>query len=314
MITLKQLRYFLALGRHRHFGRAAEECHVSQPALSVQIQELEATLGVALVERRRAGIELTPMGMEIEARARRVMTEAADLMDFARARTETLVGTLRLGVIPSIAPYVLPAALPLLQRRYPRLDLRLRETLTRNLVADLIDGHLDVALLSLPMDDPALEALALHDDAFVLAVPAVRASATAGLEPGEALAAPDLLLLEEGHCLRDQALAVCGTAGIGARRYGASSLTTVMRMVANGYGSTLLPEIAVPVEVHDSDALALFRLGDPEPRRVLGLTWRRTSPRRADFEALGAVMAEAIGGAVGGNRGRWPVLGLGHAE
>lgn len=294
MITLKQLRYFSALARHRHFGRAAEECHVSQPALSLQIQELEADLGCQLVERRRNAVTLTETGSEVAERARRILLEANDLVDHARRRPGLLGGRLDLGVIPSIAPYLLPAALPLLQKRHPDLELRLRETQTATLLDEVLGGQLDVALLSLPVEKAGLEMLALFDDPFLLAVPASGTSPT--MAPAQALSGDNLLLLEEGHCLREQALSLCRLPqGGGRRQYGASSLSTIMQMVANGFGTTLLPAMALPVELRREMPVKLYRFREPAPSRSIGLAWRRTSPRKADFEALAAIFSEIAG-------------------
>lgn len=299
MITLKQLRYFSALARHGHFGRAAEECHVSQPALSLQIQELEAQLGCQLVERRRGAVALTEIGQEVEGRARRILLEMADLVDHARHRPNLMSGQLDLGVIPSIAPYLLPATLPLLQKRHPALDLRLRETQTATLLDELAEGLLDVALLSLPVDRAGLETLPLFADPFLLVMPSGPMSQGGPLTPEEALDGGNLLLLEEGHCLRDQALSFCGAGGPGSRRqYGASSLSTIMQMVANGFGATLMPAMALPIEYRADMPVTLHRFAEPQPSRSIGLAWRRTSPRREDFEALGAILTE-VGAALG---------------
>lgn len=293
MISLKQLRYFAALARHRHFGRAAEECHVSQPALSLQIQQLEAELGRQLVERRRGAIALTETGLEIAERTRRILLDVSDLLDHARHRPALLSGDLDFGVIPSIAPYLLPATLPMLQRRYPELALRLRETQTTTLLDELADGRLDVALLSLPIDRHGLETLHLFDDPFLLVVPSSADTDGASFSPEAALSANTLLLLEEGHCLRDQALSFCGPARTETRRqYGASSLSTIMQMVANGFGTTLMPAMALPVELRPDMPVRLFRFSEPEPSRSIGLAWRKASPRQQDFEALGAVLAD----------------------
>jgi LysR family transcriptional regulator, hydrogen peroxide-inducible genes activator len=291
-ITLKQLRYFAAVARTRHFGRAAEECHVSQPALSVQVQDLEALLGTPLLERRRGGIALTPMGLEVERRARSILSDAGDLVDYVRHGHKLLTGTLRLGVIPSVAPYLLPAVLPRVQGCYPDLDLRLREAQTATLLQELEDGSLDVLLLSLPVGRPRLEVLRLFDDRFLLVTAASRAGDILPQRPEDL--ADSLLLLEEGHCMRDQALTYCRLASQSARRqYGTSSLATIVQMVANGYGSTLLPEIAVPVEVRGNPAVRVTRFSAPEPMRTLGLAWRGSSARKADFVALGQVVEEA---------------------
>ncbi len=304
MVTLRHLRYFSAVARHRHFGKAAEECAVSQPALSVQIRDLEESLGVTLIERRRSAIALTGVGHEIERRANAILTAVRDLVDHARRRDAPLSGRLSLGVIPSVAPYLLPAVLPALAEAYPGLDLHLRETTTRELLIELNDGTLDAIIVSLPLDDCGLETMPLFEDRFVLALPAAHRLAAAGravskkpgrgrIPPGE-LDTADLLLLEEGHCLRDQALAFCGgTADDRRRRFGATSLATIVQMVANGHGATLLPELAVAAEAADGSRIAVMRFTEPEPSRTIGLAWRRSSPRNADFRALGDVIAGA---------------------
>jgi len=297
MITLKQLRYLSALSHHGHFGKAAKACAVTQPALSMQIQELEAELGVSLVERRPGEVVLTEIGAEVVQRAGQVLATTRDLEDFARHRGRPLTGLLRLGVIPSIAPYLLPKILPALQQRYADLCVELRETLTHVLFDELNRGALDVVLLALPVEDHDLATLRLFDDPFLLAVPAgdnrpdnVRVSVK-DIDVGR------LILLEEGHCLRDQALAFCGTApldmpsGLAASGLGATSLSTVMQMVANGYGVTLLPRIALGVEARD-ERVRVLRFRDPEPARSIGLAWRRTSPRKADFAALAQIVRE----------------------
>jgi LysR family hydrogen peroxide-inducible transcriptional activator len=296
MITLKQLQYFSAVARLRHFGRAAEECHVSQPALSVQIQELESTLGATLIERRRNALALTQLGEEVHRRAHNILADVRDLTDFARHRPALLTGPLNLGVIPSIAPYLLPAVLPLLQSRFTRLELKLRESQTRMLVEELRDGRLDVALLSLPIHEPWVEQIQLFDDRFVLVTPASRAIPRR-LPSAADLSGENLLLLEEGHCMRDQALTYCQAAHTGThRQFGAASLATIVQMVANGYGSTLLPEIALPVEIRDNPAVSVHNFTAPEPKRTVGLIWRRTSPRKSDFIELGRAIVEAAAG------------------
>lgn len=290
-LTLRQFRYFLAVAREKHFGRAAEACAVSQPALSMQIQELEAALGCTLIERRRGAITLTEAGEDVAQRAGDILRALQDLTDAARHRGAVLSGPLALGAIPSIAPYLLPVALPMLTESHPALVLSLRETQTAPLLADLREGQLDAVLMALPAGEAGLEALPLFDDPFFMAMSAKEGEADTPLTP-EALARPDLLLLEEGHCLRDQALAVCGRLAPEARsRFGATSLTTILQMVANGYGVTLLPGISVGSEKKPGVCIRSFRA--PGPSRRIGLVWRRSSPRRRDFEALGAVLAEA---------------------
>jgi LysR family transcriptional regulator, hydrogen peroxide-inducible genes activator len=288
-VTLRQLRYLAALARHRHFGRAAQACAVSQPALSVQIQELEAKLAAVLVERRRDRAELTPVGEEVVLRAQRILVEVDDLLDHTRHHDRLLSGPLRLGAIPSIAPYLLPTALPRLHERHPALDLRIRETQTAVLLDELARGSLDLLILSVPAEHPEVETIRLFDDRFLLAVPAAHPLARGGAAPA-LLAGERLLLLEEGHCLRDQALSYCQDVGRGAlASFGASSLATIIQMVANGLGVTLLPEMALPFEVHDP-RIALVRFAAPEPYRTVGLAWRKTSPRKRDFVELGKLL------------------------
>ncbi len=294
MITLRQLRYLSALARTRHFGHAATECGVTQPALSMQVRELERELGVELIERRSGDIALTETGLEVAQRAERILTATRDLVDFARHR-DLLTGNLRLGIIPTLAPYILPRVLPRLQRDYPKLRLDVRETQTRTLLEELSGGSLDVVMLALPVEGSDLETLALFDDAFLLAVPA--GDKLRGRVDVEDVDQRRLILLEEGHCLRDQALAFCAAPRRdAAASLGATSLTTVMQMVANGYGVTLVPEVAAETEVRD-ERVRLLRFAVPEPSRAIGLAWRRTSPRRRDFEAIGDVVRRAVGAA-----------------
>jgi LysR family hydrogen peroxide-inducible transcriptional activator len=293
MITLRQLRYLDALARHRHFGRAAEDCAVSQPALSMQIRELERFLGIELVERRTGEARLTATGADIAGRAKQILSAVNDLADFAHHRGKVLCGPLRLGVIPSVAPYLLPRVLPLLQERYPELRLELHETQTLALLRELESGSLDVVLVALPLVNADLETLALFDDAFLLAVPAGEKLARTKITP-DSIDTRRLILLEEGHCLRDQALAFCSVSNRDTMELGATSLTTVMQMVANGYGVTLLPEIAVATEVRDG-RVRLLPFSDPKPSRTVGLAWRRTTSRLRDFQALGETVKEAVG-------------------
>jgi LysR family transcriptional regulator, hydrogen peroxide-inducible genes activator len=302
MITLKQLRYLSALSHHGHFGKAARACAVTQPALSMQIQELEAELGVALVERRPGEVTLTDIGEDVVHRAERVLAGTRDLADFARHRGRLLTGRLQLGVIPSIAPYVLPKILPVLQRRYPDLKVVLRETQTWALIEELTGGSLDAIMLALPADDAEIESIRLFDDPFLLAVPSTDNRSERERVSVDDIDMQRLLLLEEGHCLRDQALAFCSSAHPDIS-LGATSLATVMQMVANGYGITLLPRVAVDVELRD-ERVKLLRFAEPEPGRTVGLAWRRTSPRKVDFAALGQLIIETLGMAEPKPRGR----------
>jgi LysR family hydrogen peroxide-inducible transcriptional activator len=294
MITLKQLRYLSALAEHRHFGRAAAACSITQPALSMQIRELEKELAAQLVERRPGEAVLTEIGHEVVTRSSQLLASARDLVDFARHGRAILSGELSLGVIPTLAPYVLPRVLPKLQERYPELQVELRETQTGVLVDELTRGHLDVIMLALPVTESDLETMPLFDDPFLLAVPAGDARPRTGRITSRDIDRDRLILLEEGHCLRDQALAFCANSRRGGSMgLGATSLATVMQMVANGYGVTLVPQVAVDVEVRD-DRVRLLRFVSPQPGRTIGLAWRRTSPRKSDFIALGEIAKDAI--------------------
>jgi LysR family hydrogen peroxide-inducible transcriptional activator len=266
----------------------------------MQIRDLERTLGVAVVERRPGDVMLTDVGREIARRGEAVLTASRDLVDFARHRSGLLTGRLTLGVIPSLAPYLLPRILPLLQSRFPELRLELRETQTRQLIEDIKSGALDAAMLALPVAEPDIDAIALFEDLFLLAVPANDPRRENARVAAADIDQSRLILLEDGHCLRDQALAFCASAaraqmpGTGTGTvFGASSLSTVMQMVASGYGVTLIPQIAADVERRD-DRVKFLRLQNPQPGRNIGLVFRRTSPRKADFSALGEVVKESL--------------------
>jgi LysR family hydrogen peroxide-inducible transcriptional activator len=295
VITLRQLRYLSALAEHRHFGRAAEACAVSQPALSMQIRDMENTLSAQLVERRPGEIVLTDIGQQVVAKGDQILASVRDIEDYARHGSAVLSGPLTLGVIPTLAPYVLPRVLPKLQERYPALQVELRETQTRVLVDELARGDLDVIMLALPVTEADVETKPLFDDPFLLAVPAGDPrSNNRRITPSD-IDQDRLILLEEGHCLRDQALAFCaGSRRGGSMGLGATSLATVIQMVANGYGVTLLPQVAADVEARD-ERVKLLRFVPPQPGRTIGLAWRRTSPRKVDFIALGQIATEAVG-------------------
>jgi LysR family hydrogen peroxide-inducible transcriptional activator len=288
---LRQLRYFASLARHRHFGRAADACAVSQPALSMQIRELEREIGADLVERRPSDVALTETGLEVAQRAECILAATRDLVDYARHR-EILSGPLKLGVIPTLAPYLLPKLLPRLQAAHSGLRLEVRETQTDTLLDELIAGELDCALLALPVEHAEVETLSLFKDRFLLAAPVGETIPRRPLNAGD-VDERRLILLEEGHCLRDQALAFCASKRRdSATALGSTSLATVMQMVANGYGVTLVPEIATDVEVRDK-RVTLKRFAAPEPGRTIGLAWRKTSPRSRDFQALGKAVRSA---------------------
>lgn len=286
MVSLKQLRYFDAVARLKHFGHAASQCAVSQPALSMQIRDLEDELGLKLLERHPRGVRLTREGREIADRASRILSEVHNLRDYARHGKALLTGPLRLGIIPSIAPYLLPPMLPKLRQAYPDLELNIRETQTEHLLDELLDGTLDVLVLAMPVDHPEITTLELFEDRFRLALPPDRKRRDRVRATPEILNSDRLLLLEEGHCLRDQALAICQLRQTDhIDTFGASSLSTLVQMVANGLGLTLLPEISLSLEAGHGE-VHLMRFEPPEPCRVVGLAWRTSSPRSSDFEEL----------------------------
>jgi LysR family hydrogen peroxide-inducible transcriptional activator len=289
-VTLKQLRYFEAVAKHLHFGRAADACCVTQPALSMQIQDLEQTLGSTLIERARTGLKLTSAGEVVRHRAERILADVDDLVAHCLQEQGLMKATLRLGVIPSVAPYLLPRLLGAVRRAYPELEVHVRETQTKTLTEELLDGKLDVLLLAGPLSGVELAFLPLFQDRFVLAMPDGYPLSRNVRATRELIAGERLLLLEEGHCLRDQALAYCDLKQVDAvNTLGVSSLSTVAGMVAAGHGLTLLPEICLETETRDR-GIKIAAFVAPEPFRTLGLSWRPTSPRRADFEELGRLL------------------------
>ena len=296
MFTLKQLRYLVALADAGHFGRAAAAANVSQPALSVQIRELEAALGVRLVERGPREAVVTPTGREIVRRARRILEDVGEIEQVARW-DRGLAGRLRIGVIPTVAPYLLPSALPLMRARNLSLDLGVREALTDRLIAEVREGALDAAVVALPVGEPDLAAVPLFEDRFLLAGSEARLAALAAdghaLRP-ETMQPGQLLLLDDGHCLADQALAACAMDRTRAHLdLRAASLTTLCRLVSEGFGLTLLPALAAPAEYAAAPDLRLARFADPEPRRTIGLVRRRLSVDDGWFGELAAILAEA---------------------
>ncbi len=289
-VTLRQLAYFEALARTRHFGRAAELCAISQPALSVQIQELERELGVLLVERSRGGIALTPQGEYVVRRIRRILGEVQDLVDSA-SQIEA-AGTIRLGVIPTIAPYLMPVIFTAVSRKSPSIQIQVRETQTHRLLEELEQGSIDLLLAALPIASPGIEVQPLFRDRFFLAVPAnatigARVSSIASLAPYR------LLLLEEGHCLRDQALSACNSADKEMQAsLGATSLATLIELVAAGMGVTLLPELCLP-SVHEDSRIRVVPFRGAAPYRTVGLAWRKSSGQKTTFRRLAELITQA---------------------
>lgn len=292
--TLRQLRYLVALADHRHFGHAAEACFATQSTLSAGLQELEALLGARLVERTKRKVLMTPLGETVVERARVLLDGAEAIADLARAHQRPLSGLLRLGVIPTIAPFLLPRVLPGLRAAYPELRLVLREDLTARLLDLLGRGDLDVALIALPYDAPEMETLSLALDPFMLACPPDHPLVAKDAIAGADLAGAELLLLEDGHCLRDHALAACSLPPPPrGERVLATSLGTLVQMVANGMGVTLLPRLAVEAGVLAGTELVTRPLVAGSPGRGLGLAWRRSSARGEDFTRLGRALFPA---------------------
>lgn len=288
MVTLKKLRYFESVARLRHFGKAANECAISQPALSMQIQDLESDLRVALLERRPEGIILTPEGLEVLTRARKVMLEVDGINSFAQSLSG-LGGTLVLGVIPTVGPYILPQILPCLAKQYSEVKITIRETQTLRLMDELIHGKIDIIIAALPLDDNAIETMKLFDDKFLLATSKTKITPIAK-QLSRFIASEQLLLLEDGHCLRDQALNHCDVAGIQyGEVYGTSNLSTLLQLVANDLGITLVPELCLEVEANTKN-ISLTRFTNPQPYRTIALAWRKSSPCARHYKQIGEII------------------------
>jgi LysR family transcriptional regulator, hydrogen peroxide-inducible genes activator len=293
--TFRQLEHLVLLADHGHFGRAAKACHVTQSTLSASIKELETVLQASLVDRTKRRVVLTPLGLEIVERARRILQEGKELAEAARAENEPLSGTLRMGVIPTIGPFLLPNILPQLRSAYPALRLYLVEDLTARLVEGLHAGRLDVVLLALPYDCGNVERRALFQDPFKVAMPSGHPLAVEKAVDLEQFRYEGLLLLKEGHCLRDHALAACRWAD--RRRIEpveATSLHTLVQMVDNGLGITLLPQLSIDGGILRGTTLTVLPTAGEPPSREIGLVWRRGTGRRRDFELLAPVLTQLV--------------------
>jgi len=289
--TLRQLRYFDALAGHSHFGRAAAACGISQPALSMQIKDLEEALGAVLIERGARQVRLTKFGEEAALRARDILRSVDELGDFARASRGWLAGQLHIGMIPTIAPYLLPTVIGNLTRMHPELDVHVREALTSRLIQELVEGRLDTAIVALPVSEPSLTEVALFAENFLLVRPGEDEGTP--VPSSETLREMRLLLLEEGHCFRDQALSFCNMQSSPPREaLDASSLSTLVQMVSAGMGVTLIPEMAVAVETR-SASVSVARFKDPQPARTVGMIWRKTSPLAGQLLQLSEVVCRS---------------------
>jgi len=296
--TIRQLQYLKLLAEHGAFGKAAEAAHVTQPTLSAGIQELERTLGAPVVDRARTGVILTSVGEEALRRATVILNEAEELVEAAKNAGQPLTGRFRLGVIPTIAPFLLPGALPLLRQRYPKLRLFLREDLTQRLIAQLKAGRLDAALIALPFDVSGLEWAHVSDDELFAAVPGDHPLALLKSASPEALARENMILLEDGHCLREHALSACGLnpprpPGGGEEPFAATSLPTLVQMVGSGLGVTFLPQMAVSAGLAEAAHVAVRPIDADHPAREIVVAWRAGSNRRAEGRLLAEVLKEA---------------------
>lgn len=287
-LTLKHLRYFESLAKQEHFGRAAAACAISQPALSLQIKELETMLGSPLVERGARKIRLTALGEDFLERTRAILRSVDELDDLVRASNDMLSGRLRIGIIPTVAPYLLPQMLKALSARFPDLDLQPKESITESLIDQLLDSRLDAAVVALPISEPALQEFALFEEDFVL-VRSIK-DATKPVPGPESLRKMRLLLLEEGHCFRDQALSFCDLSSPQPHlMMECSSLSTLVQMVGAGLGLTLIPEMAVPLETRKAD-VSVARFPAPCPSRTIGIVWRKSNPLGQQLMQIGAIV------------------------
>ena len=291
-LKLKDLRYLVAVADLRHFGRAAARCFVSQPTLSAQLKKLEQSLGVQLIERAPNNVSLTAAGEEIVARARRILEASEEVVTLARNQRDPLAGRLRVALLPTIGPYLLPHIAPLIRKSLPRLQLRLYEYQTGTMLDKLHGGELDAGILALPVELDGLEARELYREAFTVALPERHPLAAQETVRVADLKDETLLLLEEGHCLRDQALEVCSRVGVRDQQdFRATSLETLRQMVATGAGVTLLPELAGRGAYRSARGVVLRPFAKPAPARQVGAVWRKTSARRPAIDALSNVIA-----------------------
>ena len=299
-MNLRDLEYLVAVDEHRHFGRAAEACYVSQPTLSTQLKKLEAELGVELVERNPRQVLLTSAGEQVVEHARTILREAGTIRELAQALNDPESGSIRLGLFPTLGPYLLPHVVHAVHDRFPKLELLLVEARTEEVLEGLRTGRIDVGVLAEPVSAPGLHEEHLFEEDFVLAVPADHELASLdGPAELDVLAGRRVLLLEDGHCLRDQALDVCSTAGATERRnFRATSLETLRQMVAAGVGLTLLPQLAVSPPVVLSDDIRLVRFADPAPSRRIAMCWRNTSPHHELLLKLAEVFRDLPPGLV----------------
>lgn len=288
-MNLRDLHYLVTVAENRHFGKAAELCHVSQPSLSVQIKKLEETLGIQLFERTNKHVMVTAIGKDIVERAKKLLRDAEEIKAVAKAHHNPFAGQIRIGAFPTLAPYFFPHIIPKLRKALPDLKLLLVEEKTEILVNKIQQGEIDAAFLALPIEGEGLHSLPLFDDPFLLAVPSTHPLANKKRIKQSDILEDELLLLEEGHCLRSQALEVCHAMKVGEYQdFRATSLETLRQMVASGIGITLMPQLAA----HKHKDITYIPFAPPSPSRSIGLVWRKTSALTACFQKIGKIAAK----------------------
>jgi LysR family hydrogen peroxide-inducible transcriptional activator len=291
--SLKQLKYLCAVAEHKHFSKAAEACHVTQSTLSAAVQELESQLGVVIFERSKKNVLITPLGEKLLHQARIILGDVEDFVSLAKSHDELLSGEIRLGVIPTIAPFLLPHLLKDLRKRYQKLKLFLKEDLSAQLVQQLQQGDLDLIILAFPYALPEMNTLSLFKDEFLLCLPPGHQLEKSRVVKQQQLKGEKLLLLEEGHCLRDHALEACKLESADTDLvYQGTSLHTLVQMVANGLGVTLLPAMSIEADVLGDTDLMLKHFNNENVSREIGMAWRKSDPRREDYRLLGEFIIE----------------------
>jgi LysR family hydrogen peroxide-inducible transcriptional activator len=295
MPTVKQMQYLLALADTLHFGEAAKKCFVTQSTLSAGIRDLEIVLNLQIAERTKRSVRLTSAGRDIVERSRIIILQTAEMLEAASVGQELLCGKMHLGIIPTIAPFLLPVALPVIRNKFPSLELMLIEDESANIVESLQKGDLDVIIYALPYSTVGLQNMNLFEDEFYLTIPSNHKLAKRKSVQLSDFADEEMLLLNHGHCLRDHALAVCSSIGHEqARSFDGTSLHTIVQMVAGGIGVTLLPQMAVKSGIARHAGLATIPVNNSVQARTIALAWRKTSPRSADFNALGSLLTSSM--------------------
>jgi LysR family hydrogen peroxide-inducible transcriptional activator len=294
-MNLRDLEYLIAIDEELHFNKAAERCFVSQPTLSGQLKKLEEELGVLLIERTNRQVTMTDVGKAVTNQARRVLAEARGIRDIAQSFYDPMAGEIHVGLIPTVAPYLLPLIMPAIKRQCPKLKLWLHEHQTHVLLDKLHNAELDLLILALPVDSNEFEEISLFEEAFWLAVPKGYPLATQDMITLDDLNNQEMLLLEEGHCLRGQALDVCFSAGAREQSgFQATSLETLRHMIGEGMGMTLMPELAINKRIFKADAIRYIPFKSPQPTRRIGMLYRKNTYRESSYRALGEVIRSLL--------------------